>query len=176
MNNLTFLSSRDFAVDKAPKGLVLVNNQKGIMFCMFHADPAKCPFCEEAIPEFKRLASKMPSVKFGLININRDKEVWVMSTKTIAPIDRVPYMILYLNGRPLMRYDGEKTLDKMMKFLDDVVSRLNNKKDFYENKNFKFESDIPVFVNTPQFNVICDDQNGVCYVKSDAAYIPNQKR
>lgn len=164
--NIIYLSSRDFGVDQAPKGPVLVNSQKGIMFCLFHADPDKCSYCLETIPEVKRLALKMPAVKFGFVNLNRDRDVYLMSTKTIAPIDRVPFIILYVNGRPLMRYDGDKKAESMLTFLGEVISRLNNKKDFFENKNFRLDSDIPTFINTPQFNVVCDTEKGVCYVES----------
>jgi thioredoxin-like negative regulator of GroEL len=170
MNNLIFLTTRDFSIDVAPKGKILVNNQKGIMFCLFHADPAKCGYCAETIPEFKKLSMKMAGIKFGFCNFNRDKDVWVMSKSTFSPIDQVPYIVLYVNGRPLMRYDGEQRTDVMMKFLNDVISRLNTKKDFYENKNFKFESDMPTFANTPQFNVVCDTEKGVCYLDSGLAY------
>ena len=170
MNNLFYLGSRDFSVDEAPKGKVLVNNQKGIMFCLFHADMNKCQYCMEAIPELKKLSLKMPGVKFGLCNLNRDQDVYYMSTQTIAPIERVPYMILYVQGRPLMSYDGEKRADAMMNFLGDVVSRLNNKKDFFEQKNYKMQSSVPTYSKSPQFNVICDDELGICYVDTDDAY------
>ena len=175
-NNIIYLSSREFGVDEAPKGLVLVNSQKGIMFCLFHADPDKCQYCLEAIPEFKRLALKMPSVKFGFVNLNRDRDIYLMSTKTIMPIDSVPFVILYVNGRPLMRYNGDKRADVMLNFLGDVISRLNNKKDFFENKNYRIESDIPTFSNSPQFNVVCDTEKGVCYVESGKLFESNSSQ
>ncbi len=173
-NNILYLQTRDFGVDDAPKGKVLVNNQKGVMFCMFHADLDKCQYCADTMPEWKKLAIKMPGVKFGLCNLNHHRGVWEMSRQTFAPIDRVPYILLYVNGRPLMRYDGEKRADVMMAFLNDVINRLNStdKKGFFENKNVRIESDIPTFTNTPQFNVICDSKDGgVCYLDSGKAYV-----
>ena len=171
-NNILFLQTKDFGVDDAPKGKVLVNNQKGVMFCMFHADLDKCQFCADAWPEWKKLAIKMPGVKFGLCNLNQHRGVWEMSRQTFAPITAVPYILLYVNGRPLMRYDGEKRADVMMAFLNDVINRLNStdKKGFFENKNVRMESDIPTFTNAPQFNVVCDTEKGVCYLDSNKAY------
>lgn len=174
MNNLLWLQDDDFTIEQAQKGNVLCNNQKGIIFTLFHANPDKCQFSTATLPEFKKLALKMPGVKFGLCNLNKHPNVYFKSKDTIAPINNVPYIILYVNGRPLMRYDGEQKVDKMSLFLNDIVNRLNSKKDFFDTKNIKIESDVPNSSTSTQFNVVCDSEKGICYLNSSSAY-PSMK-
>jgi hypothetical protein len=170
MSQILFPTSKEFFLDKAPKGNVMCCTQKGIMFVLFHADSARCTYCEEIIPEFRKLPYSMAGIKFAMVNINKNKELVDMSSKTIAPITYVPYMILYVEGRPFTRYDGERKLQDILGFLNTVLNGLKNKRDFFENKNFKLESDVPVYTTGSQMNVICDTEKGVCYLSSKDAY------
>jgi thioredoxin-like negative regulator of GroEL len=122
--NLQFLRSQDFYLDEGTKGKVMCNNTKGFCLVLFHADSSRCTHCEECIPEFKKLPYKMGGVKFALVNVNRERDVVQMSGVTISPITYVPYIVLYINGRPTFRYDGERTTEKMLEFLNDVISSL----------------------------------------------------
>lgn len=170
MNNLIYPRSQDFFVDEGTKGKVLCNNTKGLCLILFHADASQCAHCEEAIPEFKKLPFRMAGVKFGLCNVNKNREVLQLAEQTIAPITYVPFIILYVNGRPTMRYDGERTLQKMLDFLNDVLNRLQSNKAFYENKNIKMESDIPAYTIAIPANIVCDKERGVCYLEYNDAY------
>lgn len=175
MNNMLFLQSKDFFVDEGTKGKVLCNNQKGICLVLFHADAQQCAHCEETIPEFKKLPYRMASIKFGLCNVSKNRETVEMSAQTIAPITYVPYIILYVQGRPLMRYDGERTVDKILEFLTDVTNRLQTNKTFFENKGqMKVESEIPAYTIGIPANLVCDAERGVCYLSYGDAY--NKKK
>ncbi len=170
MNNFYYLTHDDFYVDpNGMKGPVLCCNVEGICVTLFHADQGKCMHCEEAIPEFKKLPRMFPSVLFGMNNLNKYPEVFQMSKKTIVPFKYVPYIILYYNGRPFMRYEGEKTATDMAEFIQEVMNRLQNTKTFVDKKGFKIESEAPVYGGLP-YNVVCDDDKGVCYFTTDDVY------
>lgn len=163
--NLIFLRSNDFGLDEGTKGKVLCNNQKGFCLVLFHADSSRCSHCEECIPEFKKLPYKMGGVKFALVNVNRERDIVEMSSHTISPITYVPYIVLYINGRPTFRYDGERTTTKMLEFLNDVLSSLQSKTNFVNNPSIKIESDIPPYTVGIPANVVCDAEKGVCYLQ-----------
>ena len=46
-----------------------------------------------------------------------------MSRNSIAPIEYVPYVILFINGKPSMRYDGPADVQTIQKFVIDVSNR-----------------------------------------------------
>lgn len=170
MSNLIFLRAQDFYNDQGPKGKILCNNQKGLCLVLFHADASQCTHCEETIPEFKKLPYRMPGVKFALCNVNANRQIVPLSSGTNTALEYVPYIVLYANGRPIMRYDGERNLKSMSEFLTDVVNRLQNQKSFTDNKNVKVESDVTTYRYGTEYNVVCDAERGICYLSQNEAY------
>lgn len=170
MSNLIFLRGQDFYNDQGSKGKILCNNQKGLCLVLFHADASQCAHCEETIPEFKKLPYRMPGVKFALCNVNKDRDIVKLSAGTNTSLEYVPYLVLYANGRPIMRYDGERKLQSMLEFLTDVVNRLQNQKSFSENKNVRVESDVTTYQTGKEYNLHCDPDRGICYLQQGEAY------
>jgi hypothetical protein len=174
MSNVIFLTADDFYVDKGTKGPIMCNNISGICFVLFHANPGQCAGCDETVPEFKKVSQIINNCKFGLCNISRNQQVLRLSGKTIAPIEYVPYMLLYYNGRPIARYDGEERgYQDLAEFVQEMAARLQSKKNFIENKGYKFDSDIAIYGGIP-FNVVCDEDKGVCYLTSAEVTSQNQ--
>jgi hypothetical protein len=176
MNNLIHLESDDFYTADGTKGKVLCCNVEGICIVIFHADGGKCSHCDDAIPEFKKAARMLGSVKFGLCNLNRNPDIIRLSKTTIAPLEYVPYVILYVNGRPFLRYEGDRTAEDIAEFLQEVMARLQTKKQFIENKTYKIESEIPPYTIGIPFNVVCDEDKGVCYLSYADAFKKGQKK
>jgi len=171
MNNLIYLSSDEFfLVDATKGGKIMCCDTEGICLVLFHAEPGKCSHCEEAIPEFKKASRMISSVKFGLCNLNQNQDVIKLSKASIAPLEYVPYIILYVNSRPFLRYDGERNAQEIAEFLQEVMMRLQTKKQFIENKNYKIESEIPAYTIGIPFNVVCDEDKGVCYLSYNDVY------
>jgi hypothetical protein len=178
-NNIIFLSSNDFFVGEGSKGKVLCTNVKDLILVMFHADLNKCKYCEEALPEFKQLPLAISSCRFALVNLNRNLEIVKMANETIAPFSYVPYMILYVNGRPFIRYDGDRNVKDMADFVIEVIARLKtNTNNNFANapvKKVKQENEIPPYTIAIPYSVVCDDDAGVCYLKYDEAYKSGKK-
>lgn len=170
MNNFYYLTHDDFSIDEnGMKGPVLCLNAEGIFVVLFHADQGRCVHCEEAIPEFKKLPKMFPQVLFGMCNMNKYPQVYSMSKKTIVPFKYVPYIILYYNGRPFMRYEGDNKVVDLAEFVQEVLSRIDSAKTFIDKKGFKLESEQPVYGGIP-FNVVCDEDKGVCYFTTTEVY------
>lgn len=179
MNNLYHLTSQDFFLENGSKGKVLCMDSKGLFLVCFHANPDRCVHCEETIPEFKKLPQRIGSCKFALVNLNANPDIVKMSKMTIAPIEYVPFIILYVNGRPFLKYEGDRTLPAFMEFLQEVIQKLQTKQSFIENKNYKVESEIPPYTVGIPYSVVCDEDKGVCYLKCDDAYgckVPQRRR
>jgi hypothetical protein len=173
-NNVLSISEDDFYITQGTKGKILVTQIPGISFILFHADAGKCQHCEIVIPQFKQLARSelMTGCKFYLCNLSRNQNLIRMSAQTIAPFEYVPYMLLYFDGRPIARYDsddGEFDINDCAEFLQEMIKRLQSKKNFIQSKNFKFDDEIKRYGGIP-FNIVCDEDKGVCYVKADDLY------
>jgi hypothetical protein len=120
---------------------------------------------------FRQLPFKIGGAKFGLCNIMQNQELIKMANKTIAPIVGVPYMVLYVNTRPFLQFDDDdKSLENMAQFMNAMISRLNTQKKFIEGKGMKIESEIPKYTTGIPFNIVCDEEKGMCYLNYEDAY------
>ena len=99
--------------------------------------------------------------QFGVVNVSTSKKLVDMTRQTTSPITYVPLLILYVNGRPYMKYDGEKSDTAIRNFIVDVS------KTIYVNGFTKSmrERGIPSYtVGHPLFG-----ESEVCYLEFDPA-------
>jgi thiol-disulfide isomerase/thioredoxin len=167
MSGLLFLQSDDFFIDKGQKGDILCNTIRGLSLILFYS--TECVFCQKFIPMFKTMPGRINGCQFGMINVSKNREVVFMAKNTIAPIKYVPYIILYVNGKPFVRYDGPHDDREIIKFVVDVASKLSSKEKFSSATTPELKDsgkEIPAYtIGIPK----CDD-DGVCYLQFDDAY------
>ena len=168
MSKLLYLSSEDFTVIQGPNGPVLSNRVKGISIVLFYSK--KCVHCHSFIPIFKRIPSSVSGVSFGMVNVSQNIELVKMAEQTILPIKYVPLIVVYVNGKPFIKYKGSNTEQGIKNFLSEITQKLNNKQYFSqqqrEMKTEKKENSIPDYcIARPKCN-----SEGVCYLSFDKAY------
>lgn len=165
MNGLIFFSSDDFFIDKGAKGPVLCTNVKGFSLVFFYS--TACTHCQSFIPIFKRLPGTIGGCQFGMINVSKNKDVIRLSRDTIAPINYVPYICLYVNGRPFIRYDGPHDEGELRKFIIEVANKMQSKEKFAHNnvKEPEKGNGIPAYtIGQP------NKLDNVCYLEFEEAY------
>ena len=167
MNTIHYLKVNDFHIAEGKKGKVLCTNLKGVSFVMFYSK--ECIYCNELFPIFKQLSQQIPSCAFAALNISNDPGVVYASQKTIAKIDSVPYLVLYVQGRPFVRYTGSKKFEDIGNFIVEILKRVQNKKNFMD-VNTKYENIevIERISGSIPFNLECF--NGDCYLKFSELY------
>lgn len=169
MSGLLFLQSNDFIVQTGTKGDILCNSIRGVSLILFYS--TKCEYCQVLIPIFKRLPGSINGCQFGMINVTNERDVVKMSSSTIAPIKYVPLIILFVGGKPFIRYDGPHDEQEIRKFLMDVTSKLQTKDKFSSDKTNptgtgKHEKEIPAYtVGYP----LCG-QDEISYMEFEEAY------
>ena len=104
-----------------------------------------------------------------------------MSRNSIAPIEYVPYVILFINGKPSMRYDGPADVQTIQKFVIDVSNR-------FKGQNFNRQEGQSAHQKGQQAKIrqqdkripeycigkpLCGD-NKRCYLEFDTAYVKGQ--
>jgi len=171
MSGLLFLQSDDFFVDQGQKGRILCTNIRGLSLILFYS--TECGFCQKFIPMFKTMPGRINGCQFGMINVSKNKDVVFMSRDTVAPIKYVPYIILYVNGKPFVRYDGPHDEREIVKFVIDVASKLNNREKFAGNNTTSSGGEIKdTGKGIPAYTIgvpLCGE-DGVCYLNFDDAY------
>ena len=125
MSGLLFLQSEDFNVQAGTKGDIVCNVIRGISLVLFYSP--RCVYCQRLIPIFKKLPGSIGGCQFGMINVTSENTIVAMSRNTVVPIEYVPLIILYVNGKPFIRYDGEHHEEKIREFLLDVTNKLQTK-------------------------------------------------
>ena len=168
MSGLLFLSSDDFILSKGMKGNILTTSIPGFSLVLFYS--IQCQHCQNLIPIFKKLPSVLGGCQFGLCNINNNRKLIALSSDTIAPITYVPYVILYINGRPFMKYQGPHELNEIKRFVVEIADKIQRKQKFTQEQDIKenVRGKIPAFtIGVPLFG---DDDEA--YFEFSEAYTP----
>jgi thioredoxin-like negative regulator of GroEL len=110
-----------------------------------------------------------------MVNVSKNKEVIRLSRATIAPITYVPYICLYINGKPFIRYDGPHDEGEIRRFVLEVASKLQNKDKFASGSGSAASVNHPAVKDTgkgiPEYTIgkpVCE--NDVCYLDFEEAY------
>ena len=166
MSALLFLSTEDFNVAKGTKGTILCNSVPGFSLILFYS--TQCEHCHTLIPIFKKLPGSIGGCQFGMINVSVNKKCVQMSRNTIAPIKYVPYIVLYVNGRPFMKYKGPYDINEIQKFVVAVSQKIQTKQKLDDDENVKEN----VRGGIPEYTIghpLCG-KDKVCYLDFDDAY------
>lgn len=169
MSGLLFLTSEDFGITKGTKGNVLSTNIQGFSLILFYS--THCEHCQDLIPIFKSLPGTIGGCQFGMINISQNKQPIILSRETIAPIKVVPYIILYINGKPYMRYQGPHDIREITRFIVEISKQIQEKPSFMKketSQNKKETTDtIPAYtIGKPLYG----EEDNVCYLEFNNAY------
>jgi thiol-disulfide isomerase/thioredoxin len=172
MSGLLFLSSDDFFITKGNKGDILCHGIPGFSLILFYS--TQCTHCKSLIPIFKRLPGTIGGCQFGMINVSTNKKCIKLSNDTVAPISYVPYIVLYIQGKPFMRYNGPHSKIEIRRFVIEVADKVQSKQKF-SSENVKDNSKV-----IPEYSIgvpICgsdDSCDNICYLPIEEAYGNNK--
>jgi len=132
MSGLLFLSSEDFSIQRGTKGNIMCHNIPGFSLILFYS--THCEFCQNFIPVFKKIPGTIGGCQFGMLNVSKNRETVEMSQNTISPIKYVPYIVLYINGKPFMSYKGPPEEAEIRRFVMEVANNVQKKQQFSKEK------------------------------------------
>lgn len=168
MSGLHFLNNQDFSIQRGSKGPILCTNIQGFSLILFYS--TQCSHCQSFIPIFKTLPGSIGGCQFGMINVSHNKQCIIMSRETIAPIKEVPYIVLYVHGKPYMRYKGPQDAAEIGRFIVEVSKNVQNNQSFSKDDKRIIKEDtkgIPAYtIGIP----LCGPDDKVCYLEFDTAY------
>lgn len=157
MSSLLFLSTDDFGVERNEKGDVLYHEIRGFSLILYYS--TQCSYCQKIIPVFKKLPDLINGCQFGMVNVSMNRTLISMSMQSNTPIKYVPLLILYINGRPYMRYEGPHEENDIRRFILEVSNSVQASGFAQVAK----EKSIPAYtIGQP----LCGE-DGVCYLEFD---------
>lgn len=128
---MIYLSSQNFNVVGNPKRTLRVNVD-GNLLVFFKME--SCGACSQFLPIFNQFSSQENKVKCAIADISQDRNIINMSRSTTTPINAVPFIVLYVNGAPLAKYNGQRTITAMKSFLAKALGQHQNQTQ--QNNNF----------------------------------------
>jgi thiol-disulfide isomerase/thioredoxin len=171
MSGLLFLTSSDFSITKGTKGNILCHGIQGYSFILFYS--TQCEYCHTLIPIIKKLPGTIVGVQFGMINVSSNKTCIQMSQNTISHITYVPLCILYINGKPFMKYSGPADPNEIRRFIIEVSTKIQNKQKFSEETVKDNGKELPAYcIGHP----LCGTEDNVCYIKFSDYGTDNTKK
>jgi len=95
---------------------VMTINRPGYTLVFFKM--TGCAGCNAFAPIFSDLSVTAPGIDhFVTINVSTYRNVVAMSRDTKTPIQIVPLIILYIDGKPYAKYTGKKSLPDVLSFI-----------------------------------------------------------
>ena len=172
MNGLAILTEDDFVIQKGSKDAIMCTAIKGLSLILFYS--TQCKFCKELVPIFKKLPGNVPGCQFGVINVSLNKRCVIMSRETVSPIDVVPFILLFYDGKPYMRYKGPYDISELSKFVSEVSKTIHNKTQFSNNNNTSNNTNVETSKKRiPEYTIgkpLCGPDDKVCYLDFNIAY------
>lgn len=113
-----FLTPNDFAVQNGE--LVKLNDQ-GYSFVFIFTN--NCKWCDDVKPAFNSLSNMIRGVNFAYMDVAQNNwKLREMSLRTGTPIDYVPFLLLFANGRQIAQFfqdedNPQNNLHKMQNFI-----------------------------------------------------------
>lgn len=162
MSSLLFLTSQDFNVTQGTNGQLLTHQIMGFSLIMFYSP--KCVHSNKLIPIFRQLPQFVAGCKFGMLNVTNQRDIVRMSSQTIVPITYVPLIILYINGKPYMKYEGSSDINEIRTFILQIANSIQNQNSF-SNGAIETRNELPKYGGIP----LCGEDD-VSYLEYIEAY------
>jgi hypothetical protein len=165
--SVAYLVSEDFSIQQSAKGNVLCHNIPNFSLVLYYSN--FCKECEPILNVFKKLPNLVIGCQFGIVNVSTNKKCIELASKTITPIRYVPYIIMYINGKPYMSYNGDRDVNSIKQFVIEFVSNVQRKQEFSKEKTVQEKDDgIPKYCLGKPISGGRDQQ--VCYLNFLSAY------
>jgi len=183
MSGLLFLTADDFTVENGTKGKILCNPIPSFSLVLFYSN--QCNHCKTLVPIFKKLPGTIGGCQFGLLNVGTNMKVVQKSKETVTEIQYVPLIILYINGKPFMRYAGKYNQAEIVQFVVSMSKRVQTKEAFVNKGNKTTLKPDPAVTEDPRGGIPAfsigkplkgDGRFDVCYLNFQSAYSKQLKK
>jgi thiol-disulfide isomerase/thioredoxin len=118
------LTSNDFAIQN---GELVKPNDQGYSFVFIFTND--CKWCDDVKPAFNYLSTMIRGVNFAYMDVAQNNwRLREMSLRTRTPINYVPFLLLFANGRQIAQFSQDEdnpqnNIPKMQQFIINNTTR-----------------------------------------------------
>lgn len=117
--SLVSLNASNFSLTGRQQTKTMTINVPGNVLVLFKMQG--CKGCEATEPIFYQLTNMDRRVTYATVDLTANPTIVAMSRNSSTAIPSVPHIILYVQGRPHARYNGQKTPDAIRSFLSKAL-------------------------------------------------------
>lgn len=160
---LLFFESRNFEIKNAlNKKYFCVKDIKGL--CLVYFYTSECGHCKKFTNFFTSAPNRIKGeITFVMCNAQNMLPFLSATNDSTTPINEVPYILLYHDGWPIRRYDGQQDYDVMANFIRSALDDISRTK----NASNSGQPQAALSAQAPQPP---KNQNQVCYLTFGEAY------
>lgn len=176
---IVYLVPNDYYVNREDE---LCNKIDGHSFILFTT--TSCHYCKDIQPIFVKMSQTIQGCTFGIIDVDQENQKIVnIASRSKTPLEYVPYMILYLKGRPIAQFIAdeshpEKNFDYMRDFLiqqsnaakRDISTMQQHRQQQQQQQGAVGTNNIPAYSLGIPGNLKNPRARNVCYLGFDKAY------
>jgi len=138
------LTPNDFYINEE---LTLGNKLPGYSFIFFMT--LDCPYCDDVKPAFDHLAKIIQGCTFFYMDVSqKNQEIVVKSRQSKTPINYVPYLVLFYNGKQIKQYipDEDHPQNNVKKMTNFLIENASNPEQINQTSKVPDDvSDIPPY-------------------------------
>jgi len=120
--SIVSLSLSNFDVITQTNGKHLITTVPGNALVFFKK--IGCPACSVMEPMYQQVSKENGSLTYGIVDLQYNNGIVKMSRDTSTPIQTVPQLFMYANGRPFARFKGTRTIQSIREFITSCMSRI----------------------------------------------------
>lgn len=119
---ITFLTQDNFTLENGGRSMTC--DVPGVCIVLFKTD--NCGYCDRFFPIYSKVSSKESRMTFACVDVNNNRNVVVMSKGTKVPIKAVPLILVYVNGRIKLKYNGDRSEASFSSFVQKALQETAN--------------------------------------------------
>jgi hypothetical protein len=125
----SFLRIEDFHLERSPDGhILLCPDIQGVSIVTYYA--SNNHNCDIFIQQFKAMHRSIMNCTFAELDVRQHYKIVSLSKKSNTPIKGVPYILLYINGRPYREYTGVREPKLIINFIMNTLSEMQATQSF----------------------------------------------
>lgn len=124
MNTVQALSASHFRIDNG----VLKLQYSEPYVVVFHAmsSPKASKISEQTLGLVKEVAGKGYNFVYGTVDVVEHVDVYYMSTRSKTPIENIPFILIFFQHTPVLKYVGRRTTVDLSQFLYESATYLSS--------------------------------------------------
>lgn len=123
-NSVVVLTNQNFKLgrSRSDNKLLLFNTLDHMSVVLFYSQT--CEYCPAYVDRMIDLTNRVGNCTFCICNVDDYPSIIQLSNQSDMPLTYVPYVVLFIRGMPIMRYDGQPEINEMILFIQRAADHI----------------------------------------------------